>query len=128
MPLFSAVARSSPARALFLQGLGKRASTFSRKSSAEFDMPIITEIMDAHDLNLFDDVDILQVGRETCRISRCSKSSAVMAKPVLLKRGMSATIDELLMSAEYIMSEGNDQVMLCERGIRTFETRTRNYL
>lgn len=108
------------------QGLGKEGLNILSKVKREFDMPIITEIMDARDLDLFDDVDILQVGARNMQNFSLLKELGRYGKPVLLKRGMSATIDELLMSAEYIMSEGNDQVMLCERGIRTFETRTRN--
>ena len=108
------------------QGLGKEGLDVLSKVKREFDMPIITEIMDARDLDLFDDVDILQVGARNMQNFSLLKELGRYGKPVLLKRGMSATIDELLMSAEYIMSEGNDQVMLCERGIRTFETRTRN--
>ena len=108
------------------QGLGKEGLDILSKVKREFDMPIITEIMDARDLDLFDDVDILQVGARNMQNFSLLKELGRYGKPVLLKRGMSATIDELLMSAEYIMSEGSDQVMLCERGIRTFETRTRN--
>ena len=108
------------------QGLGKEGLDILSKVKREFDMPIITEIMDARDLDFFDDVDILQVGARNMQNFSLLKELGRYGKPVLLKRGMSATIDELLMSAEYIMSEGNDQVMLCERGIRTFETRTRN--
>ena len=108
------------------QGLGKEGLDILSKVKREFDMPIITEIMDARDLDLFDDVDILQVGARNMQNFSLLKELGRYGKPVLLKRGMSATIDELLMSAEYIMSEGNDQVMLCERGIRTFEKRTRN--
>ena len=108
------------------QGLGKEGLDILSKVKREFDMPIITEIMDARDLDLFDDVDILQVGARNMQNFSLLKELGRYGKPVLLKRGMSATIDELLMSVEYIMSEGNDQVMLCERGIRTFETRTRN--
>lgn len=108
------------------QGLGKEGLDILSKVKREFDMPIITEIMDARDIDLFDDVDILQVGARNMQNFSLLKELGRYGKPVLLKRGMSATIDELLMSAEYIMSEGNDQVMLCERGIRTFETRTRN--
>ena len=108
------------------QGLGKEGLDILSKVKREFDMPIITEIMDARDLGLFDDVDILQVGARNMQNFSLLKELGRYGKPVLLKRGMSATIDELLMSAEYIMSEGNDHVMLCERGIRTFEKRTRN--
>ena len=108
------------------QGWGKEGLDILSKVKREFDMPIITEIMDARDLDLFDDVDILQVGARNMQNFSLLKELGRYGKPVLLKRGMSATIDELVLVAEYIMSEGNDQVMLCERGIRTFETRTRD--
>ena len=89
-------------------------------------MPVISEVMDARDLDLFADVDILQVGARNMQNFTLLKELGACDKPVLLKRGMAATIDELMMSAEYIMAGGNDKVILCERGIRTFETRTRN--
>ncbi len=89
-------------------------------------MPIITEIMNAVHLPLFEDVDIIQVGARNMQNFELLKELGKTKKPILLKRGLANTIKELLMSAEYIMSEGNENVILCERGIRTFETYTRN--
>lgn len=91
-------------------------------------MPIITEIMDIRYLPLFEDVDIIQVGARNMQNFELLKELGKTRKPILLKRGMAATIEEWLMSAEYIMSEGNMNVILCERGIRTFEPYTRNTL
>ena len=91
-------------------------------------LPIITEIMNIRDLPLFDDVDIIQVGARNMQNFDLLKELGKTNKPVLLKRGLANTLQELLMSAEYIMSEGNESVILCERGIRTFETYTRNTL
>ncbi len=91
-------------------------------------MPIITEIMDAATLPLFEDVDIIQVGARNMQNFELLKQLGTIRKPVLLKRGLANTLQELLMSAEYIMAGGNEQVILCERGIRTFETYTRNTL
>jgi 3-deoxy-7-phosphoheptulonate synthase len=91
-------------------------------------MPIVTEIMNAAHLDLFKEVDVVQVGARNMQNFELLKALGQFGKPVLLKRGLANTIDELLMSAEYIMSEGNENVILCERGIRTFETRTRNTL
>lgn len=91
-------------------------------------LPIITEIMDISQLPLFKDVDIIQVGARNMQNFELLKALGKQDKPVLLKRGLSATISELLMSAEYIMAGGNEKVILCERGIRTFETATRNTL
>ncbi|MCR5484865.1 MAG: 3-deoxy-7-phosphoheptulonate synthase [Clostridiales bacterium] len=91
-------------------------------------LPIVTEIMDLSQLPLFDDVDIIQVGARNMQNFELLKALGKTDKPILLKRGLSSTIDELLMSAEYIMSGGNSKVILCERGIRTFETATRNTL
>lgn len=108
------------------QGMGKEGLDILSKVKREFDMPIVTEIMDARDIELFEDMDILQVGARNMQNFTLLKELGRFGKPVLLKRGMCATIDELLMSAEYIMAEGNEQVMLCERGIRTFDKRTRN--
>ncbi len=108
------------------QGMGKAGLEILANVKKEFGLPIVTEIMDASDLDLFADMDILQVGARNMQNFTLLKELGRSNKPVLLKRGMSATLDELLMSAEYIMSEGNQNVMLCERGIRTFEKRTRN--
>jgi 3-deoxy-7-phosphoheptulonate synthase len=91
-------------------------------------MPIVTEIMNANHLPLFEDVDVIQVGARNMQNFELLKELGKTRKPILLKRGLANTLKELLMSAEYIMSEGNGNVMLCERGIRTFETYTRNTL
>lgn len=91
-------------------------------------MPIVTEIMNAEHLPLFEHVDVLQVGARNMQNFELLKAVGRTNKPILLKRGLANTLKELLMSAEYIMSEGNGNVILCERGIRTFETYTRNTL
>ena len=91
-------------------------------------LPIITEIMNISTLDLFNDVDIIQVGARNMQNFDLLKELGKTNKPILLKRGLANTLQELLMSAEYIMSEGNENVILCERGIRTFETYTRNTL
>ena len=91
-------------------------------------LPIITEIMNIRTLDLFQDVDIIQVGARNMQNFDLLQELGKTRKPILLKRGLANTLQELLMSAEYIMSEGNEQVILCERGIRTFETYTRNTL
>ena len=92
-------------------------------------LPIVTELMDFADIELFNDVDVIQIGaRNMQNFNLLKEVGAYTKKPILLKRGMSATIQELLMSAEYIMASGNPNVILCERGIRTFETTTRNTL
>ena len=92
-------------------------------------LPIVTEIMSPYDVErLNEDVDIIQVGARNMQNFDLLKELGKINKPILLKRGLSATIEELLMSAEYIMAEGNENVILCERGIRTFETYTRNTL
>ena len=91
-------------------------------------MPIVTEIMDLSQLPLFDDVDVIQVGARNMQNFELLKQLGHINKPILLKRGLANTLQELLMSAEYIMAGGNMNVILCERGIRTFETYTRNTL
>lgn len=91
-------------------------------------LPIVTEIMNISTLDLFADVDLIQVGARNMQNFDLLKELGKTNKPILLKRGLANTLEELLMSAEYIMSEGNEQVILCERGIRTFETATRNTL
>jgi 3-deoxy-7-phosphoheptulonate synthase len=91
-------------------------------------LPIVTEIMRVSHLELFEDVDIIQVGARNMQNFELLKELGKIKKPILLKRGLSSTIEELLMSAEYIMAGGNEQVILCERGIRTFEPYTRNTL
>lgn len=90
--------------------------------------PIVTEIMNTEHLPLFADVDLIQVGARNMQNFELLKAVGQSGRPVLLKRGLSATLEELVMSAEYIMAEGNDQVILCERGIRTFEPSMRNTL
>ncbi len=94
----------------------------------ETGLPIVTEILSAAQLPLFEDVDVIQIGARNMQNFDLLREVGSFGKPVLLKRGFSNTIEEFLMSAEHIMSQGNTQVMLCERGIRTFETATRNTL
>ena len=110
------------------QGMGERGLDLLREAGGELDMPVVTEVMDPRDVELFvsKGVDVMQVGARNAQNFTLLKELGRTSTPVLLKRGMSQTIDELVMSAEYVMSEGNPNVMLCERGIRTFETRTRN--
>lgn len=110
------------------QGMGERGLDLLMEAGAELDMPVVTEIMDPRDVGLFLDrgVDVLQVGARNAQNFPLLREVGKSGIPVLLKRGMSETIDEFVMSAEYVMSEGNANVMLCERGVRTFETRTRN--
>ncbi len=108
------------------QGMGVEGLNLLREAREQTGLPIVTEIMKAEDLQYFDDIDVLQVGARNMQNFDLLKAIGKTNKPVLLKRGMSATYEELLMSAEYIMSEGNKNVVLCERGIRTYETYTRN--
>ncbi|MBQ5771516.1 MAG: 3-deoxy-7-phosphoheptulonate synthase [Clostridia bacterium] len=110
------------------QGLGKEGLRLLKLARQETGLPIVTEIMEIGQLDLFDDVDIIQVGARNMQNFNLLKELGAQKKPVLLKRGMSATYEEWLMSAEYVMSEGNENIILCERGIRTFETYTRNTL
>ena len=91
-------------------------------------LPIVTEIMNANYLDLFDEVDIIQVGARNMQNFDLLKELGKTNKPILLKRGLANTLKEFLMSAEYIMSEGNQNIILCERGIRTFDTYSRNTL
>lgn len=91
-------------------------------------MPIVSEIISANHLPLFEDVDVIQIGARNMQNIELLKAVGKTDKPILLKRGFASTLEELLLSAEYIMSEGNKNVILCERGIRTFETYTRNTL
>lgn len=110
------------------QGMGEAGLDLLCEAKAELDMPIVTEVMDPRDVQLFVDkgIDVMQIGARNAQNFNLLKEVGKTKTPVLLKRGIAGTIDELLMAAEYIMSEGNENVMLCERGIRTFETRTRN--
>ncbi|WP_308616629.1 3-deoxy-7-phosphoheptulonate synthase [uncultured Enorma sp.] len=110
------------------QGMGAEGLDLLMEAASELDMPVVTEIMDPRDVQLFVDkgIDVMQIGARNAQNFPLLKEVGKTRTPVLLKRGMSETVDELLMAAEYIMSEGNPNVILCERGIRTFETRTRN--
>ena len=117
--------RTSPYAFQGLKGDGIRLLLKAKEATG---MPIITELMNINDLDLFADVDIIQVGARNMQNFDLLKELGKTKKPILLKRGLANTFQELLMSAEYIMSEGNSQVILCERGIRTFETYTRNTL
>lgn len=117
--------RTSPYAFQGLQGEGIKLLLQAKQASG---LPIITEIMNINTLDLFEDVDIIQVGARNMQNFDLLKELGKTNKPILLKRGLANTLQELLMSAEYIMSEGNENIILCERGIRTFETYTRNTL
>ena len=108
------------------QGLHEEGIRLLLEAKAATGLPIVTEIMDAKHLPLFEDVDVIQVGARNMQNFELLKELGKLRKPVLIKRGMANTLQELLMSAEYVMAGGNEQVILCERGIRTFETATRN--
>lgn len=111
------------------QGLGEEGLKYLNKVGEELGMSTVSEVMDPRDVGLVADyVDILQIGARNMQNFNLLKEVGLTKKPVLLKRGMSSTVKELLMSAEYILSEGNFNVILCERGIRTFEDSTRNTL
>ncbi len=111
------------------QGLGEEGLKYLKEVSKEVGIATITEVMDPRDVGLIGKyVDAFQIGARNMQNFALLKEVGATKKPVMLKRGMSATIKDLLMSAEYIMSKGNFDVMLCERGIRTFETITRNTL
>ncbi len=111
------------------QGLGVEGLKYLKEAKERTGLPVISEIMDPRDLDvMLDYVDILQIGTRNMQNFKLLMEVGAIDKPVLLKRGMSSTIKELLMAAEYILSRGNDKVILCERGIRTFETATRNTL
>ena len=110
------------------QGMRAEGLELLRHARSKTGMPIVTEIMNTEHLPLFADVDLIQVGARNMQNFELLKAVGRSGRPVLLKRGLSATLEELVMSAEYIMAEGNDQVILCERGIRTFEPSMRNTL
>lgn len=110
------------------QGLKAEGLELLLKAKKETGLPIVTEIMSESDIDLFKDVDIIQVGARNMQNFTLLKKLGKLDKPILLKRGLCATIEEWLMSAEYIMAEGNENVILCERGIRTYEKYTRNTL
>lgn len=109
------------------QGLGEQGLKLLSQARERTGLPIVTEIMDPDDLEMLEDyADVLQIGARNAQNYALLKRVGKSRLPVLLKRGMSTTISEFLMCAEYVLSEGNEKVMLCERGIRTFETATRN--
>ena len=111
------------------QGMEEEGLKLLKKVGEKLGMPVVTEIMNTTDVDLVEAYsDILQIGARNVQNFALLKKVGHCRKPILLKRGMMTTIEELLMSAEYILSEGNDQIILCERGIRTFETTTRNTL
>ena len=110
------------------QGLKAEGIELLLEAKKETGMPIVTEIMDASYLPLYEEVDIIQVGARNMQNFELLKELGRTNKPILLKRGLANTLKELLMSAEYIMSGGNERIILCERGVRTFETYTRNTL
>jgi len=118
--------RSSPYN---FQGLGEEGLKLLMEARKETGLPIVTEVMDTRLVELVAGyADILQIGSRNMQNYPLLKEVGMLRKPVLLKRGMMATIEEFLLAAEYILNQGNDQVILCERGIRTFETSTRNTL
>lgn len=110
------------------QGLHADGIKLLLKAKQATGLPIVTEIMNQHHLDMFSDVDIIQVGARNMQNFELLKELGHCDKPILLKRGLANTIEEWLMSAEYIMAGGNERVILCERGIRTYETFTRNTL
>ena len=110
------------------QGLKADGIDYLVKAKKETGLPIVTEIMNANHLDLFEDVDVIQVGARNMQNFELLKELGRTKKTVLLKRGLANTLKELLMSAEYIMAGGNENIILCERGIRTFDTYTRNTL
>ncbi len=117
--------RTSPYAFQGLKGEGINLLLAAKKATG---LPIVTEIMNINDLPLFSEVDLIQIGARNMQNFDLLKEIGKTKTPILLKRGLANTLQELLMSAEYIMSEGNENVILCERGIRTFETYTRNTL
>lgn len=110
------------------QGLGVEGLEYLKKAREVTGLPIVSEIMSDHFIKDFEEVDLIQVGARNMQNFELLKELGKLKKPILLKRGLANTMEEWLMSAEYIMSEGNEQVILCERGIRTFEPYTRNTL
>lgn len=111
------------------QGLGEEGLKIMRHVGNETGLPIVTEVMDTRHMEMVADyADMLQIGSRNMHNYPLLKEAGLANKPILLKRGMMATIEEFLLAAEYILNQGNTQVVLCERGIRTFETTTRNTL
>jgi len=118
--------RSSPYN---FQGMGEEGLKLLHDISVETGMPVVTEVMDTRQMDLVASyADMIQIGSRNMQNYPLLREAGMLRKPVLLKRGMMATIEEFLLAAEYILSQGNEQVILCERGIRTFETSTRNTL
>ena len=117
--------RTSPYAFQGLQGQGLELLLEAKKATG---LPVVTELMSLHHLDLFAEVDVIQVGARNMQNFEMLKELGHCGKPILLKRGLANTLEEFLMSAEYILAGGNAQVVLCERGIRTFETMTRNTL
>ncbi len=117
--------RTSP---YMFQGLKEEGLKLLLEAKKETGLPIVTELMDISTLELYQDVDVIQVGARNMQNFNLLQELGRCKKPILLKRGLSSTLQELLMSAEYIMNAGNENIILCERGIRTFETATRNTL
>ncbi|MDP3642520.1 MAG: 3-deoxy-7-phosphoheptulonate synthase [Bacteroidota bacterium] len=118
--------RSSPYK---FQGMGEEGLNLLREVRKETGLPFVTEVMDTRQVELVAEyADMLQIGSRNMQNYPLLKEAGMCRKPILLKRGMMATIEEFLLAAEYILNQGNDQVILCERGIRTFETSTRNTL
>ncbi len=111
------------------QGLGVKGLEYLREAGDKYGMRVVTEVLDPRDAGVVAEyADIIQIGTRNMQNFRLLEEAGRMNKPILLKRGMSATIKEFLMSAEYIMAQGNEKIILCERGIRTFETESRNSL
>ena len=118
--------RSSP---YSFQGLGEEGLKMLHEASLETGLPVVTEVMDTRQMEMVSKyADMLQIGSRNMHNYPLLKEAGMARKPVLLKRGMMATIEEFLLAAEYILDQGNTQIILCERGIRTFETSTRNTL
>ena len=111
-----------------IQGHPAEGHRQQHEAKKETGLPIVTELMDLNQLEYFDDIDVIQVGARNMQNFELLKELGHLRKPILIKRGMAGTLQELLMSAEYVMAGGNEQVILCERGIRTYETYTRNTL
>lgn len=111
------------------QGLGEEGLKYLKKASEATGMPVVSEVMDQNIFDMVEEyVDMIQIGARNMQNFALLKQAGKSKRPILLKRGMSATIEDFLMSAEYILAHGNPNVVLCERGIRTFETYTRNTL
>ena len=110
------------------QGLGAEGVRLLAEAGRKAGLPVVSEVTDVRDLSLFEDVDMVQIGARNMQNFALLREAAAFGKPVLLKRGMGATIEELLQSAEYLLRYGNGNVVLCERGIRTFDDYTRNTL